>query len=83
MSEAFGTDLRHPVAQAVAMARAQVAGLAGMPLWTMGAQEAADTLLELTRRLQAQVAELTMRVPDQATRLEVGASDGATATAAW
>jgi hypothetical protein len=82
MSEAFTTELRHPVAQAVGMARAEIAGLAGMPLWTMGAEEAADTLLELTR-LQAQVAELTMRVLDQATGLEVGAADGATSTAAW
>ncbi len=82
MSEAFTTDPRHPVAQTVGMARAEVAGLAGMPLWTMGAEEAADTLIELTR-LQAQVAELTMRVLDQATRLDVGASDGATSTAAW
>ena len=57
------------------------ASLAGAPLWSMTAAEAADALLLLTRA-RSQLDELLMRVLRHAEAVEVGTDLGAT-TANW
>ena len=52
-------DPRHRVAAATTSARAELGGLAQVSLWSMGAAEAASTLVALTR-LRSQVAELEL-----------------------
>ena len=56
--------------------------LADVSLWSMTREEAASTLLELTR-LRAQVTELELRVARHAETVEVGLDQGATSTANW
>src|SRR4051794_8818282 len=73
---------RHRITEATAQMRAVVASVAGAPVWSMTAAEAASTLIELTR-LEAQVAELRARVAVHADFLSVGAETGATSTANW
>ena len=83
MSEGnLGPDPRHRVAAFVASTHAAAGELADAPLWSMGAAEAASTLVELTR-LRAQVAELELRVARHAESVEVGLEVGATSTANW
>ena len=83
MSEGVvGPDPRHRVARFVASTRADLDDLAEVSLWSMGRDEAAATLLELTR-LRAQVTELELRVARHATTVEVGLDQGATSTANW
>ncbi|MEO5851207.1 MAG: DUF222 domain-containing protein, partial [Nocardioides sp.] len=83
MSEdAMTPDPRHRVAAFVAAARADLAGLVEVPVWSMTAKETASTLLEITR-LKAQVAELELRVAQRAQATEVGLASGATSTANW
>ena len=66
----------------MAWMRAEVADLADVSLWSMTRDEAASTLLELTR-LRAQVTELELRVARHAETVEVGLDEGATSTANW
>jgi len=75
-------DPRHRVAVTTAWLRAEVDGLGDASLWSMTADEAASTLVELTR-LRAQVGELEPRVARHAETVEVGTSTGATSTASW
>ena len=83
MSEGVvGPDPRHRVARFVASTRADLDDLAEVSLWSMSRDEAAATLLELTR-LRAQVTELELRVARHATSVEVGLDQGATSTATW
>ncbi|MCW2852063.1 MAG: nuclease, partial [Nocardioides sp.] len=51
----------HPVAQKVAHIREELAELNDLPLWSMTPEEAAATLAETTR-LNAQAAELELRI---------------------
>src|SRR4051795_7030597 len=73
---------RHRITEATAQMRAAVTSVAGAPVWSMTAPEAASTLVQLTR-LEAQVAELKARVAVHADFLSVGAEVGATSTANW
>jgi len=83
MSEGVLTpDPRHRVAAFVASARAGAGELSEVSLWSMGAAEAASTLVELTR-LRSQVAELELRVVRHAQTVEVGLDRGATSTTNW
>ena len=66
----------------MASTRADLDDLADVSLWSMTREEAASTLLELTR-LRAQVAELELRVARHAETVEVGLDEGATSTANW
>ncbi|WP_134739781.1 HNH endonuclease signature motif containing protein [Nocardioides sp. 503] len=72
----------HPVAQKVARLRAELAELNEAALWSMTPEEAATTLVETTR-LNAQAADLELRLASHADRCEVGAAQGATSTAAY
>src|SRR4051794_13106055 len=73
---------RHRITEATAQMRSTAASVAGAPVWSMTATEAAATLVQLTR-LEAQVAELRARVAVHADFLSVGADEGATSTANW
>ncbi len=64
----------------MASARADLEDLADVSVWSMTRQETAATFVELTR-LQAQVAELELRVARHAETVEVGLDQGATSTA--
>ena len=72
----------HPVARRVAHIRAELAALNETPLWSMSTEEAAATLAETTH-LNAQAADLELRLAAHADRVEVGAGQGATSTAVW
>jgi len=83
MSEGVHTpDPRHRVAAFVATTRAEADELAGVALWSMGAEETASTLVELTR-LRSQVTELELRVARHAETVDVGLDQGATTTTNW
>ena len=56
--------------------------VAEVALWSMGAEEAADTLTALTRQA-ARIAELTLRVAAHADTLHVGDEVAASSTANW
>ncbi len=79
---AMASDRQHVVTRAVGSMRAQAAGVADVPLWSMGAAEAGATLVELTR-LSAQVSELQLRVAAHAQAVGVEDAIGATSAAAW
>ena len=72
---------QHPVPALAHWLREELASLAGAPLWSMTAAEAADALLLLTRA-RSQLDELLMRVLRHAESVEVGTDLGAT-TANW
>ena len=72
----------HPVATVVASVRAELRSVVGTPVWSMTAAETGDALVEVTR-LEAQVAQLKMRLLSHAERVDVGAEVGATSPANW
>ena len=72
---------QHPVPALVHWLRAELASLAGTPLWSLTAAEAADALLLLTQA-RSQLDELIMRMLRHAESVEVGTDLGAT-TANW
>ena len=76
------TTPHHQVASATAQMRGIADGLVDATVWSMSADEAASTLVELTR-LEAQVVELKARVAMHADEVEVGSEVGATSTANW
>src|SRR4051812_29545796 len=76
------TTPHHQVASATARMRAIADGVVDASVWSMTAEEAASTLVELTR-LKAQVAELEGRVAMHADEVQVGIDVGATSTANW
>jgi hypothetical protein len=76
------TTPHHPVATATARLREVADALVDVSVWSMSAEEAASTLVELTR-LEAQVVELKSRVATHADELQVGSDVGATSTANW
>jgi hypothetical protein len=73
---------RHRVSAATAQMRAAADAVADASVWSMGAEETAATLVELTR-VEAQVAELRARVAAHADDLHVGQEKGASSAAAW
>ena len=76
------TPLLHPVSRAVASVGAVLDDVAEVALWSMGAEEAADTLTALTRQA-ARIAELTLRVAVHADTVHVGDEVAASSTANW
>jgi len=76
------TDRRHPIAVGVSGIADQLKTLRDAPAWSMGGEETADTLVELTR-LEAQVVELQARVAAHAQTIEVHSESGAGSTANW
>ncbi len=75
-------DPTHPVAAAVAAVRAELGSVSGTPVWSMNASETGDALVAVTR-LEAQLAQLKMRLLAHGERVEVGAQVGATSAANW
>ncbi len=67
---AMASHQEHVLTRAAVSLRAQVSGLVGVPLWSMGATETGATLVELTR-LSAQVAELELAADLDAKALRV------------
>jgi hypothetical protein len=76
------TTPHHQVASATAHMREIADALADASVWSMTAEEAAATFVELTR-LEAQIVELKARVAAHADELQVGSAVGATSTANW
>jgi Domain of unknown function (DUF222) len=76
------TTPRHQVASATAQLRDLADSLVDASVWSMSAEEAAATLVDLTR-LESQVVELRSRVAAHADELQVGHDVGATSTANW
>ena len=76
------TTLHHQVATATARMRDIADGVVDASVWSMSVDEAASTLVELTR-LEAQVVELKARVARHADEIQVGSDVGATSTATW
>jgi hypothetical protein len=72
----------HRVTSAIADARARLASVDEVPVWSMDATETTATLDQLAA-LAAQVAELQARVLSHADRTEVHTESGATSTANW
>ncbi len=79
---AAALDPTHPVAAVVACVRDEVRSVVGTPVWSMSASETGDALVEVTR-LEAQVAQLRLRLLGHAERIQVGAEVGATSAANW
>jgi hypothetical protein len=73
---------RHRVSAATAQMRAAADAVTDASVWSMGPEETAATLVELTR-LEAQVAEVKARVAAHADELHVGQDKGASSAAAW
>ena len=71
---------RHRVSVATAQMRDLAAEVADASVWSMSAEEAGATLLDLTR-LEAQVVELKARVGAHADDLHVGSDVGASSAA--
>src|SRR5690348_4287056 len=72
----------HRVARAVAGVRAELAGVADAPVWSMDANETTETLVEI-QRAEAQMAELKSRVLVHADAMELRTPTGAVSTANW
>ncbi|MGH3348261.1 MAG: hypothetical protein ACRDO4_14880, partial [Nocardioides sp.] len=66
----------HPVGTAVASVRAELRSVAETPVWSMSASETGDALVAVTR-LEAQVAQLKLRLLGHAEHVQVGAEVGA------
>ncbi|MCW2793912.1 MAG: nuclease [Nocardioides sp.] len=80
-SAVFGVR-RHQVAATVERLHAELDSVSQASVWSMGHDEFAQTLTELTR-LRARVEELELRVAAGAHRADIGAHVGATSTASW
>ncbi len=72
----------HPVSRAVAGVSAVLDHVTEVSLWSMGAEEAGETLTALTRQA-ARLAELTLRVASHADTVGVGEEVAASSTASW
>ena len=73
---------QHPIARFSHRANEVLDELATTPIWTMTADEARVSLMELTR-LQDRVTALRLSVLAAADTLDIGADTGSTSTAAW
>ena len=76
------TDRDHPIRSAAAQIEDILKTIRDAPAWSMSAAETRETMVELTR-LEAQIAELQLRVTGHARTVEVEADSGATSTANW
>jgi len=76
------TGRGHPIGSAAAQIQDIVKTVRDAPAWSMGAEATRETLVELTR-LEAQMAELQLRVAGHAETVQVEADSGATSTANW
>jgi len=72
----------HRVASAIADARSELTSVAGVPVWSMDAEETAAAIADVTAA-KAQLAELEARLLAHADRIEIAAQSGATSTADW
>ncbi len=72
----------HRVTSAIADARARLAAVTEVPVWSMDAAETTASLDQLAA-LAAQVAELQARVLAHGDRTDIAAESGATSTANW
>ena len=72
----------HRVTRAVDRVRDQLAGVAGVPLWSMDAAETVAAIGEV-QAAKAQLAELEARLLTHAETLDVAGASGATSTANW
>lgn len=79
---AFDQQRQHPVAAVVARAHEDLDGVTEASVWSLPPRETRELLGELTR-LQARVAEVTLRVAAHADRVGAGSASGATSTASW
>src|SRR3954469_14314627 len=73
---------RHQVSAAVARMREAADAVTDASVWSMDPAQTKATLVEVTR-LEAQVAELKLRVAAHAGELRLGEEEGATSTATW
>ena len=72
----------HRVAATARWCGEVLAEVSEVPLWSMGADEAGETLVGLTRA-RAQLDELLMRVLRHAETVETGQRTGAVSAAMW
>ena len=72
----------HPVATVVASVRRELRSVADTPVWSMTAAETGDALIDVTR-LEAQVAQMKLRLLAHADRVDVGSEVGATSAVTW
>src|SRR6201995_3232186 len=72
----------HPLVRAVGEAARGLAVAGEVPLWSLGAGELGELVVELSR-LGSAVAAVEATVLEQADRSDVAAAAGATSTAAW
>jgi uncharacterized protein DUF222 len=83
MSTTTGLESRaHPIARFFSRVHQVVDGLAGVPAWSMTADQQRAALVELARA-EARLVELRLRVLAAADRSDVAADTAATSTAAW
>ncbi|MGZ5399233.1 MAG: DUF222 domain-containing protein [Nocardioides sp.] len=75
-------DPTHPVTTTVASVREDLAAVVGTPVWSMSTTETETALVDVAR-LEAQVAQLKLRLLAHAVRMDAGSAVGATSTATW
>ncbi len=76
------TDRGHPIRSVLSRITDELKTVRDAPGWSMSPAETRETMVELTR-LEAQVAELQLRVAGHGQTVEVEAESGATSTANW
>jgi hypothetical protein len=81
-STADSTGRDHPITAVLSRIVDELKTVRDAPAWSMNAEETREVVVDLTR-LEAQVAELQLRVADHARTIEVEADSGATGTANW
>ena len=81
-STADTTGRGHPIRSAAAQIADILKTVRDAPAWSMSPAEAREAMVELTR-LEAQIAELQLRVAHHGQTVEVEADSGATCTANW
>ncbi|MBB6629154.1 DUF222 domain-containing protein [Nocardioides sp. KIGAM211] len=82
MTSSQTTAPQHAISRAVAAMDEQVDTVLDAPVWSMSDDDAAATLIQLTR-LASRISELEARVAVHASAVDVGSSVGATSTQAW
>src|SRR4051794_31368821 len=82
MTTAFDDTGHHPVTSTIAAVTQQLHEVTDLGLWTLRPAETQATLPALAQ-LRHQIAELELRHARHADRLDLGANNGATDTAAW
>ncbi len=72
----------HRVTSAIADARARLASVTEVPVWSMDATETTAAIADV-QAAKAQLAELEARLLSHADRIDIAAETGATKTATW